>query len=389
MELAAIQAIVTSDAFREYVKTLPIIGGKPYVEGEAEESGGKDTISWGVLFPSLNDPGAVWGQTDDGSWGRVEGAINWTPFSNNFHRLYNGVIGIGVDIDYTVSAYQSYKEYIQNNFTGEERDEYMAKLHELVAQVIEHIAGAFANDVGNFFEKHSVAGEKDLLKESLLAWFNESLSAKSGVSLVDFGMSVPENESGNLYSKDEIYAMGYMMLATGAAGDLGPRTFTHKDYPAMFINAAIQMESIYNAFSVRDSLKDKFETILFDKINKTLDVANENFAKQREIISAYGGTEQALARWAPIDKESILQITKNVLEDLRNGLSAMDVIMKAGYLDTFFKDLGFGDPKLMTYSIGVQTLADDFNWFSAQMSSIKQRSANIDWKNTGGWNVWG
>ena len=59
---------------------------------------------------------------------RVEGAIAWSVFKAT---RYNGSTQIGVDIDYTVSAYLTYREYIQNNFTSEERDEHMAKLHEL------------------------------------------------------------------------------------------------------------------------------------------------------------------------------------------------------------------------------------------------------------------
>jgi len=408
MDVASTQSVPYIDPFTEYVKTL-----SRYSSVTNNQLGLNPT----TLYATFDDPGRVWERTSEAyvvevdgeryfhsGLQRAEGAINWGFWD---HVRYTGQTG--VDIDHAVSAYESYREYIQNNFTGEERDENMAKLHELTAQAIKNITEGYADGFGGMLEEWGIKGEKSVIKESILAWFNESLSAKSGVSLANFGISVPENESGNLYTKDDIFALNFMGMALGGgvstfsshlAGGMDVSGFNHpftrEDYPAVFISSAIKMELLYTVFSVSDSLRDKFETAFYNNINRDVDRLNNGYVEFRERLYAYGtgsreGFEELLAKTAPIDKEPILQVAKSALESLRSGVSAMDVITKAGYFDTFFKKSDNKDDfdKSLGYSTGVRTLVDDINWFFSQMGIARQRIENIDWTITNCWSTFG
>ena len=390
--LGTMDPFYLSDTFRQYAKAATdylssTTSPRSSVIADLED---KVNVNLGFLYPSFLDPGAVWERTDEpvtyeingesrqSNIKLVENAVNWNIFKAT---RYNSSTQIGVDIDYTVSVYQSYKEYIQENFTGEERDTNLAKLHELTAQAMKNIADGYSSEMGGFFEQYGVTGERDLLKDSILAWFSESLSEKSGVLLADFGISAPENNTGNLYSRDDIFALEFMYQATVRSGGISSHfgNFSREDYPASFVGYAIKMESIYNAFSVSDSLKDKFETVFFNRVNDHIDLVNEINAKKIETMSAYGPVpKDLLAQYAPFDKEAILQVVKNVLESLRSGISATDAVAKTDYFDIYFKG---SNPLNMPSS----TLADEFNWFLTQMGFISQRSENINWTKSKEW----
>jgi len=373
-----------SDTFRQYVREAGSYYAStssfgPYM-GNATDG---TNISVGYKYSYFLDPGAVWERTDEpvtyeingeyyqSNLKRADNAINWSIFQ---HISYNASTQIGVDIDYAVSVYQTYKKYIQDTFTGEERDEYMAKLHELIAQAMKDIANGYADEMGSFLEKYGVKGEHNALKESIFALFEERLMAKSGVSLDDFGIATSEHKSKSLYSIDDIFALGFMQEATFAATGTTP-VFTREDYPAGFLSYAMKKESIYEVFSVSDSARDKIETVFFKRIGDIIDERNDSYAKELQHLRGLYGhvTEEQLARYAPFDKEHILQIVNNVLENMNSGLSAMDALKKTDYFQAFFTRT-----EAVGFLSGYASLADIFDEFLTNVGRIRQLK-NIDW----------
>ena len=355
-------------------------------------------INVGYLYPHV-DPGAVFERTFEGGIvefegeqyyhsgvTRVENAISWTTFQ--FTR-YSGGAQIGTDIDYTAHVYNTYKEYINSTFTGEERDAHMAKLHELTAQAIENIANEGADDIGGFLERYGFAGEKDILKQSIFALFEESLSSKSDVRLADFGIAFSENKSENLYSMDEILAFKFTQLtAVGAQHN----NFTREEFPAQLINCAMKKESIYEAFLISDPVKDKLETLFSKRINEFLDAVNKNNA---EILSKmpldklpFELAETEKARLAPYDKEAIWKIINSVVESMRSGLSAMEALENTDYLNAFFKGNVHSKQYAADYGEPEQTLFVSLKRFLGYMGSISQLSTKqIDWTTSVHWMV--
>ena len=128
-------------------------------------------------------------------------SINWGWLEHS--GTINLSVQLTVNIDYMLDIYEMYSDYIQDRFAIEEQAEHIAKLNELFARRIEIMANEYAESVGSFLEKYGTSGEKDVLKESVLALSAESMSARFGISFTDLGISAAsDNKSGNLYPKN-------------------------------------------------------------------------------------------------------------------------------------------------------------------------------------------
>ena len=124
----------------------------------------------------LPDQGAVSGRIDESATfgingkhrqsntGQADNVLNWNFF---LEMRFTSIEQTGVDINNVVSTYLTYKDYIQNNFTGEERDAQMAKLNDMAAVAMEQLARGFSDEMGDFLEKYGLSGEKSILKESV------------------------------------------------------------------------------------------------------------------------------------------------------------------------------------------------------------------------------
>jgi len=306
----------------------------------------------------------------------IQDGINWAGIEFGF-QFRSGSDGaqVGAAIDYTLAVYERYREYIQSNFTGEEFDKHMAMLHELIARNMEKIADGYADNIGAFLEKYGVESEHNVLKESIFALFDESLSAKSGVSLADFGISAPDNKSGNLYSMDEILALAFMQAPAGKGV---PLNRDRRDgTPEGLIVYALKKEFIYEAFSISDSVKGKIETVFSNSVNSFIDDWNKSYEKQMSMPGANTYSKDFLAKIAPYDRELVWQDINEILENMRSGLSVVDALKKTGWFDVFIKEV---DTTKFENYFGESSLADDFNSFLTQMGLIRQLSIEgIDW----------
>ena len=302
----------------------------------------------------------------------IEDAVSWHHISFGF-RYGGSSTQLGAYIDYATALYELYRDYIQNNFTGDEQDAHLATVRELIGQGMEKIAESCAADLENFLGEYGFKGEKGALKESVLNLYEESFSKKLGMSLVDFGIFMSEHKSENLYTLNDILSLGFMKEASlSSVGQNIPQHLTRDDYPAKFIAYAMKKESIYNAFSVSDSTKDKIETIFFTNVNNVIDEWNNNYYK----TLGWPMSSENRARIAPFDKDPILQAINIAVEDMRAGLSPQDVVEKSDYSYSFFKS----DGKSTGYSYEQPTLAGRFNYFLEELGLIHRLLVTgIDW----------
>ena len=324
----------------------------------------------------------------------TEDGISWFTIEANF-QMRAGISDntqIGAAIDYTAAVYEKYAEYIQSNFDGDERDKHMTTLHEIISQIMEKMADKYANDMGGFLEEYGVSGEKGVLKESVFAAYEEKFSAKLGMSLSDFNISAPDNTSGNLYSMDELLALGFLQgnSMPGSGGLSGQGQDWHNTYMAGFIQSAMKKESIYEAFSVSDSVKDKIETVFSNRINSRIDEHNKRY--EEEMSKGFTYSEEWMANITPFNKETIWQIINGVLENMRSGMSAMEAVEKAdsarNFTSTYGKTYDLFDVFFRKYDIVNNygwdnddiNMATSHNKFLYQMGLIHQLSVNgIDW----------
>ena len=310
---------------------------------------------------------------------RAENGINWSFFQE---MCFTSIEQTGVDINNIVSMYLTYKEFIQDNFTGEERDAQMAKLHELTSGAMERLANGFSDDMGDFLEKYGLTGEKSILKESVYLWFEEILAEnsdaflkeKSEASLSDFGLAVSSEEFAVFYSKDDINALIQLRMSTDSsiAGVSG--AFKRENFPIGFLNFAMQKEAIYDAFSVSDFAKEKMETVFYGRVDEVIDERNDSYDKKlQRLLDRYGSvTEDQLERYAHFDKELIRQLIGSFLGSVKSGMQAEDAYEKTDY----FQGLVAGESK-EGLNNGNSSPVGGFKYFMPELGR-SDRSININ-----------
>jgi hypothetical protein len=295
----------------------------------------------------LPDQGAVSGRIEESATfgingkhrqsntGQADNVLNWNFF---LEMRFTSIEQTGVDINNVVSTYLTYKDYIQNNFTGEERDAQMAKLNDMAAVAMEQLARGFSDEMGDFLEKYGLSGEKSILKESVFLWFEEVLKENSGASdkdasLSDFGIAVSSEESAVFYGRDDINALIQLKAATDSPITGMSVTSRRENFPTGFLNYAMQKEAIYDAFSVSDFAKEKMETVFSRRVDEAIDEKNESYDKKLEKLrDRYGYvTDEQLARYAHLDKELIRQVIDSFLENMKSGMTADDAYEKTDY----------------------------------------------------------
>lgn len=188
----------------------------------------------------------------------------------------------------------------------------------------------YVDNIGGFLDEYGVYGEKGVLKESVFAVYGENISAKIGISLTDFGVSIPDNKSGNIYSLNEILALAFMQEASFAITPL-----THEDHVVELITYAMKKELIYEAFSINDSVRDKIETVFTKCVNDVIDKWNDNYY---EMMRKGYYLSQELVPFNEEDRKRIWQIVNSVLDDIRSGMSAMEALKETGYFSSFVKE---------------------------------------------------
>jgi len=308
----------------------------------------------------------------------------WSPleFDLNFCTGYSEQIGLSPS--YTLALYEQYKEVIQNIFTDIEQDELMVKLHGFIAQNIEKTANAYVDEIGGFLEEHGFKNEENTLKESVLTLYEE-VFAKLDMSLADVGIFVSENRSGNFYSSDDLHALAFMSKAvlTGLNYHDGSNDYTRDEYPAPFVLYAAQKESIYQAFSVSDSVRNKIETAFSNRVNNVINETNKNnqqYIEKRYNYSSTPLTAEELSNYAPFDKEPIWQVVNDFIEDLQSDMSIADALKKTDYFNTFFKDQTQNDnvPGLVTLASVFNRLTHDLGLVSKLLiEGINKK--NVEW----------
>lgn len=99
------------------------------------------------------------------------GDIDWQGVNFDFSTVNVGldtVDQVSGKADYIASRYAVLKDRINSNYSGDKRNEQMAKLDELFSGAKALLADSYTNVVGGFLGQNGVDGEADNLRESIL-----------------------------------------------------------------------------------------------------------------------------------------------------------------------------------------------------------------------------
>lgn len=79
-------------------------------------------------------------------------------------------------IDYIASRYAVMANQINSNCVGEEKNNKLKALNDMVASTKNDIAKKFSDNIGSFFEENGVTGEKEKIYQSVLSAFDNQIA---------------------------------------------------------------------------------------------------------------------------------------------------------------------------------------------------------------------
>src|SRR5690625_2840923 len=244
--------------------------------------------------------------------------INWVPLEMSMKsRVSNHTNAdeIAYDIDYIASEYVQYKIRIEQLYTGEEREEALARLNRIIDQQIENYAEGFSSTMTSFFTSHGVEASESDIKHSVIDMFQQRITAYE--SFVDsnpdfaniketeevwllqdniymgdalrflFSNEFPEMEleSEYGYSIADLMATGMLITNTHSVGIDPFRSKVGRSEEEVGIELgmmAMKFELIKEHFPMSDDFKDAIEQVFANYINQRNQAESDYIIRQRD-----------------------------------------------------------------------------------------------------------
>ncbi len=88
---------------------------------------------------------------------------------------FERISSIGEHINFLASEYSTYKARINRDFEGEEREQQLRKLHDILGRGFERLSNAYVETVGTFFERNEIVGEKEFIRKSIAELYHRKI----------------------------------------------------------------------------------------------------------------------------------------------------------------------------------------------------------------------
>lgn len=98
--------------------------------------------------------------------------IDWFGLTSDLGDMkidFNNVDKLNNKVDYLSSRYVYLKDYIQNSFTGTQKEENLTRLEDLYQKSKETLATSYSNTVGSFYESLGSSDSKEKMYQSMLS----------------------------------------------------------------------------------------------------------------------------------------------------------------------------------------------------------------------------
>ncbi|WP_146553829.1 hypothetical protein [Rummeliibacillus sp. SL167] len=88
---------------------------------------------------------------------------------------FERIAAISEHINYLASEYITYKARIDRDFEGKEKIVQLEKLHNILGRGFARLSNAYVDTVGTFFELNEIAGEKELMRQSIKGLYERKI----------------------------------------------------------------------------------------------------------------------------------------------------------------------------------------------------------------------
>lgn len=98
--------------------------------------------------------------------------IDWFGLTSDLSDMkidFNNADKLNNKVDYLSSRYVYLKDYIQNSFTGTQKEENLTRLEDLYQKSKETLATSYSNTVGSFYESLGSSDSKEKMYQSMLS----------------------------------------------------------------------------------------------------------------------------------------------------------------------------------------------------------------------------
>lgn len=88
---------------------------------------------------------------------------------------FERIAAVSEHINFLASEYSTYKARINRDYEGEEKEQQLQKLHDILGRGFERLLNAYVETVGTFFERNEIATEKRLMRKSIVALYERKI----------------------------------------------------------------------------------------------------------------------------------------------------------------------------------------------------------------------
>ncbi len=105
--------------------------------------------------------------------------IDWRGVESDFKKMdinFDNAGYLNTKIDYISSRYAVLKDRIEKNYSGDEKEQQLLRLNEIMNSTKKTIVDSYSDSVGNFYEEYGHSGTKAELAESLSKGIDQRVS---------------------------------------------------------------------------------------------------------------------------------------------------------------------------------------------------------------------
>ena len=291
--------------------------------------------------------------------------IDWSNLSFDFKGLtfqksafgkeydFNSVRGeeFQKKTEYIVSRYAAVSHKINQNYTGEQRQEQIEKLNSIYQSTIKEMAQSYTDIVGGFLEENGMAQEKEKIYQSMIAAANEKAATYEkylsenddflGIAgtedawllddeeyiaarLREQNISETEEQSSEHYNLKDLEILGEYSY-TASAMEKG--MIYKRDEERLGIDFAVmamKADTVQKSGKTSSQFNEMFAKLTDNFVNQFLDKMDKALEKERKAGNVYDA-EQGFAK---LDRNAVWNVYNKTMQEYQQNGDAMKALLE-------------------------------------------------------------
>lgn len=249
--------------------------------------------------------------------------------------------GLEHSVDYLASGYAVSKKHLEDNYSGEEKENLLSKLGSDFDAAVKSIAEKTAKELGVFFDKNSISGETHKIQDSVIKAYqdmvnkyseyinkekdyaqldgtdNEWLKSDDSYMACQLRKAVKTNkisetvgEGKEYYSLEELQKTKDVVSEVDSYNSKGKREIScydsEEEIGFKMAEIALKGEAFNKYSNVSDSLKNAVSQSIQNFINTLTDRLNKQLKEERKNVAEPG-------KMADLDKKQVFSVYNKVM----------------------------------------------------------------------------